>query len=229
MLWPHAQITIDRGLVDAEAPGDFRPRHAFRGEGADLGSVLACGRSAALELAGGFGGGNAVALALEHDLALELRDRSDDVQEQPTGRTGGVDPHVEDPERHTFLLELRADLEQVCDRARQTVEPGDDKGVAFADVFEGSIELDALADRVRLLGKDLVGPFLGEALALRFETVFLMSGRGPRITDDSHAIVTCSGAESCRIAADRRASPPTSRPPPACRTACRRSPSPVPG
>jgi len=50
---------------------------------------------------------------LRHQGVLELRDRSEDLEEHPADRSGGVDALVEDDEADTALLELPRQLDEV--------------------------------------------------------------------------------------------------------------------
>jgi hypothetical protein len=62
-----------------DALGDFRPPHPFLGETADFRRLGACRRSPTAKLALGLRLDDTAALPLQHDFALELRDRADDV------------------------------------------------------------------------------------------------------------------------------------------------------
>jgi len=74
---------IDRCHADAEFLGDALARRALVGEPDDVVRLGPSGRRPAPVLAFALGLGNALALALQHHLALELRDAADHVQHQP--------------------------------------------------------------------------------------------------------------------------------------------------
>src|SRR5207253_1791501 len=77
-----SQVAIDARHPDTEAPGDLLFRQPLGRELLDLAGLAPRGRLPALELAGRLCRLDAVALTLEHDLALEFGDRTNDVEKQ---------------------------------------------------------------------------------------------------------------------------------------------------
>jgi hypothetical protein len=75
-------------------------------------------------------------LAFQNDLALELRDRSEHVEEQPAGWGAGIDADVEDFQRDLLALELGDDASEMRHRLRQPIELCDGEGVALTHIFE---------------------------------------------------------------------------------------------
>ena len=68
----------------------------------------------------GFGDGDALSLALQHDLALEGGNGSEDRHRQFTGRGGCIKILFESDDLHTFLAKVLDDIEQVLRAASQT-------------------------------------------------------------------------------------------------------------
>ena len=83
------------------------------------------------------GAGDALGGTLLDQVALELADGGQHVEQQAAGRAAGIDGLVEDDEVDIFGGDLRRDLGQVEYRAGEAVEPRDDELVAFADEREG--------------------------------------------------------------------------------------------
>jgi hypothetical protein len=83
--------------------------------------------------AGSFGTGDALGGAFFDQVALELADGGEHVEQEAASRAGGVDGLVEDHEVDFLGSDLRRDLRQVQDGAGEAVEPRDDELVAVAD------------------------------------------------------------------------------------------------
>src|SRR4051794_35284730 len=96
--------------------------------------------SAASAIPCGAFAGNPFALALEHDLAFELRQGRHDGEDHAAHRAGHAavgrgrwfDRHrrVEDLERYAARAELRGDRQRIACRPRQAIEPGYDQFIA---------------------------------------------------------------------------------------------------
>src|SRR5258707_288213 len=76
----------------------------------------------------------ALAGALDDELALELIDRAEDVEDQPPGRRGRVDLLPQDDQAYAALAQLVGEREQVLQRPHRAGQAGDDEHVAFAQV-----------------------------------------------------------------------------------------------
>ena len=79
--------------------------------------------------------------ALADQLALELRQRSEQVQLQRPGGRVGVDRLGQRPERDLALVQLADELDQVPKTSPEPVEAPHDQRVAGAEVVEASVEL----------------------------------------------------------------------------------------
>ena len=74
--------------------------------------------------------GDAVAGALGDESLLEVRDRAEDVEHELAGGRGGVETLLETDQVDVAGLEAVDGLEQLPERAPQTVEAGDAQAVA---------------------------------------------------------------------------------------------------
>ena len=86
---------------------------------------------------GGLGAGGSLGGALLDQVALELADGGQHVEQQAARWTAGIDGLVEDDEVDLLGGDLRRDLGEVDHGAGEAVEPRDDELVAFADEREG--------------------------------------------------------------------------------------------
>jgi hypothetical protein len=112
-------------------------------------------------------GVEAVLGALDDQLAFELGDRGQDVEEQPADRGGGVDALLQDPQPDLALLQLDGQGGEVLDRPAEAVESSDDQDVARAQVPHGRVELRAGGQLAgRLVDEQLVAAGSGEQVAL---------------------------------------------------------------
>jgi hypothetical protein len=80
----------------------------------------------------GSGGGQAIHRALAHQRVLKLPDSTDDLKEQAPNRRRGIDPLVEYDQIHSPGLQELGDLNQMLERAPETVKLRDDELVAGA-------------------------------------------------------------------------------------------------
>ncbi len=88
--------------------------------GADDTFLASPGEQAPEQAAGaaaGPGGVQALAGALDDQLALELVDRAEDVEGQPPGRRDGVDLLLQDDQADAALAQLVGEREEVLERA----------------------------------------------------------------------------------------------------------------
>ncbi len=127
--------------MDFEASGDVAGAHALGGEAADRLDLPAYSRRSPLVAAVRLGLGDSFLLAFEHERALELGDRSQDGEDQPAAGGSGVDTERRDAERDLLVLGNRDNLKKVRDRSSQSIEPGDDEGIAFPHEVEASSKL----------------------------------------------------------------------------------------
>jgi haloacetate dehalogenase len=136
MLPSIGQDAIDRGEADPDVVGDRLAQHAFACEPHDVSGLRLCCGLPAFVFALALGLGNALPLPLQHHLALELRDRSHNVQNELACRRARIEVHGEDAKRSLPLLDPSNDVAEVDDRARQTIDFGDDKHLPLADEAE---------------------------------------------------------------------------------------------
>ena len=147
---------------------------------------------AAAGAAAGPGGVQALAGALDDQLALELIDRAEDVEDQPPGRRGRVDLLLQDDQAGAALAQLVGQREQVLQRPHRAGQPGDDEHVARAQVGQGLVELGAggvLAGGG--VGEDLLAPVGGQVIDLA--VVVLAAGGHPRVPDLRHHAAPAPG------------------------------------
>ena len=90
------------------------------------------------------GAGDAFGGALLDQVALELADGGQHVEQQAAGRAAGIDGLVQDDEVDPLGGDLSRDLREVEDGAGEAIEPRDDELVSFADEREGLGERFAL-------------------------------------------------------------------------------------
>src|SRR5690348_7319299 len=127
--------TVDAGPTDLQPLRNLRRTKTLGSQGTRLCSLGSGCRCSAPILALCLRLGDALALALQHHLALELADSPDHCQQQLSCRGAGVHAEIEDLEMSTLALHPINDLQQVLRRARQPVELADHQHVAFADVL----------------------------------------------------------------------------------------------
>ena len=123
--------------------------------------------------AGAFGG------ALHRQVALELADGGEHVEQQTAGRAAGIDRLVENDEVHLLGGDLGGDLGEVEDRAGEAVEPRHHELVALTD--EGQRLAFVAASAAPLLLEELVAAIGYKLVALDVEA--LPDGRDARVSD----------------------------------------------
>ena len=127
----------------------------------------------------------ALAGALDDQLALELIDRAEDMEDQPPGRRGGVDLLLQDDQVGAALAQLLGERQQVLQRPHRAGQPGDDEHVALAQVGQGPVELGAGGELAGGgVGEDLLAPVGGQVIDLA--VVVLAAGGHPRVPDLRH-------------------------------------------
>src|SRR5271166_5696196 len=187
------EVVVHGGAVHADGLGDLgdgvQPLairsggmvHALDGgglSGAQLGL-------AAPGAAAGAGGVQALAGALDDQLALELIDRAEDMEDEPPGRRGRVDLLLQDDQADAALAQLAGEREQVLQRPHRAGQPGDDQHVAFAQVGQRLVELGAGGELAEGgVGEDLVASVGGQVIDLA--VVVLAAGGHPRVSDLRH-------------------------------------------
>ena len=131
------------------------------------------------------GGRQALAGALDDQLALELIDRAEKVEDQAPLRGGGVDLLLQDDQADIAVAQLIGQREQVLEGPHGAGQPGDDEDVAGAQVGQGVVEFGAggvLAGGG--VGEDLLAPVGGQVIDLA--VVVLAAGGHPRVPDLRH-------------------------------------------
>ena len=103
--------------------------------------------------AAGTGGVQSLAGALDDQLADELRQRGEDVEDQPAAGGGGVQGLVQALEADTVPAQRADDLDQVGQRPGQPVQARHDQGVAGPQVVQAGGQLGP----VGVLARQLVG------------------------------------------------------------------------
>jgi len=121
--------------------------------------------------------------ALLDEVALELSDGGQHVEQEAPGRAAGIDRLVEDDQIHLLGGDLGGDLGEVEDGAGEAVEPRDDELVPFTDESERLAQRFALvaAGAASLLLEDPVAAVGRELVALDLEA--LPDGRDARVSD----------------------------------------------
>jgi hypothetical protein len=81
--------------------------------------------------------------ALADQVALELSQGAEDVEDQLPAGGGGVDPLGQALEPNALLGQAGNGVDQVAEAAAEAVEPPDHEGVAGAELFESPVEAGA--------------------------------------------------------------------------------------
>ncbi len=179
------QHPADIGAVYAKATRDLGVGQLLLGfEAADLGRLGAHRRLPAFVPPFGFGLGNALALALQHDAALELGDGTEHVDHELADRRVRVGrSQLQDVQLATSAAYPADDRDQVGNRSRQAVDLSHDQRVALAqDPIEHQVELRPHPHARHLLTVDVAlgTPSGFEVADLSVEPRLLVKGRGPR-------------------------------------------------
>src|SRR5260370_35883227 len=187
------EVVVHGGAVDADGLGDL-------GDGVQLPSVRSGGlvhaphggglgvaqlRPATTGAAAGPGGVEALAGALDDQLALELVDRAEDMEDQAAGRRGRVDLLLEDHQADAALAQLLGEVDQVLQRPHRPAEPGNYEHVALAQVGQRLVQLRTLGELAgHLVGEDLVAAIGSQLIGLAVGV--LPAGGHPRVPDLRH-------------------------------------------
>ena len=136
----------------------------------------------------GAGGREAVVSALHDEVVLELRDRSEHVEEQAATRSGGVDALREGFQPDPSLLQLVRDLFQVPHGPSESVKLRHHERVAIAQIRERIRQRGPLRQCAGcVLDEDLVAAGRLERIGLTVRV--LVSSRDSGVTDRGHASV----------------------------------------
>ena len=123
--------------------------------------------------------------ALHDEVVLELRDRSEHMEEQPATRRGGVDALRQGFQPNPTLLKLIRDLLKVSHRPAEPVKLRHHERVALSHIPEGIRQRRPLHQGARrVLDKDLVAPRSFERIGLAVR--ILIPGRDAGVTDRGH-------------------------------------------
>jgi hypothetical protein len=93
------------------------------------------------------GGGQALVGAFDNDLALELVEGAEKVEDESAPRRGRVDLLLEHHQADAALAESLGEGEQVLQRPYGPGQPGDDEDVALPHVGERLVQLGAARSR----------------------------------------------------------------------------------
>ena len=132
---------VDACPADLELPGNLSCAHAALEQRQHFISLRARRRSAALVFAFRLRLGDAFALALQHDLALELGDGADHVEDQAADRRRRVELRRQHLEACALRMKPGLDLAEVRNRAGDAVNLGDHQHIAFAGEVERRLKL----------------------------------------------------------------------------------------
>ena len=124
--------------------------------------------------------------ALHDEVVLELRDRSEHMEEQPATRRGGVDALRQGFQPNPTLLQLIRDLLEVSHRSAEPVKLRHHERVTLSQIPEGIRQRRPLRQGARcVFDEDLVAPRSFERIGLAVR--ILVSGRDTGVTDRGHA------------------------------------------
>lgn len=145
------QNAVDRGTADAEHITDLRDGHVLLVVHAPGGLDLVGGqdRRAPTQTATGSRGRQAGLRTIPDQVALELRQRGEQVDHQPAAGGGGVDVLGQGPEPHPFVLELGHRVEQMTDRTAQPIQPPDHHSVPGTQLLAEPPHLGTLVKESR--------------------------------------------------------------------------------
>ena len=131
--------------------------------------------------------------ALDDELADELRQRGEDVEDQPAAGGGGVQGLVQALEPDTMPAQRADDLDQVGQRPGQPVQARHDQGVAGPQVVQAGGQLGPVGVLARqLVSEDAEAARLGQGVLLAVEQ--LAGGADPRVADRAPVRTAGSGA-----------------------------------
>ena len=185
-------MAIQRGATHADRLGDLLHRVLAVGEhlARDTELVLGDDRRAAAVSPAGARGLQAGLGALADQLVLELRDRAEDMKHQPTRRGRGVDALGKAAEAELAALELADQLNQVTQRATETVQAPDHQRVlTVAQLPECRRELWPLFQRPRRgIAKAALAADRLERVELQRE--ILIDGRDASVANQHPGIVS---------------------------------------
>ena len=177
-------VLVDGGAADAEQPGDggdgvVRPGQQVAGVADLLGGH---GRRPPEARAAAAGGVQALAGALDDQLADELGQRGEDVEDQPAAGGGGVQGLVQALEPDPAPAQRGDDRDQVGQRPGQPVQARHDQGVAGPQVVQAGGQLGPVSIFAgQLVGEDAEAARLGQGVLLAVEQ--LAGGADPGVAD----------------------------------------------
>ncbi len=145
----------------------------------------------------GAGGIQSLAGALRAQLPDELRQRGEDVEDQPTAGGGGVQGLVQALEPDTVPAQRADDGDQVGQRTGQPVQARHNQGVAGPQVVQASGQLGSAGVLAgQLVGEDAEAAGLGQGVLLAVQQ--LAGGADPGVADQ-RAPVWTAGAGARRL------------------------------
>ncbi len=109
-------------------------------------------------------------------VALELRQCSEDVKHQPAARCGRVDGFLKALEPDLLLLQFRHKLNQVFERTPETIQPPNNKHVALAQLFTHTVKSGAMFGlSAQNVLKDFSAPCPPQCVSLKIK-ILLVGG-----------------------------------------------------
>jgi hypothetical protein len=127
------------------------------------------------------GGVQSLAGALDDQFADELRQRGEDVEDQPSAGGGGVQGLVQALEPDAVSAQRADDSDQVGQGPGQPVQARDDQGVAGPQVVQTGGQLGPVGVLAReLVGEDAEAARLGQGVLLAVEQ--LAGGADPGVS-----------------------------------------------
>jgi hypothetical protein len=128
------------------------------------------------------GGVQSLPGALDDQLADELGERGEDVEDQPPAGGGRVQGLVQALEPDALPAQRSNDLDQVCQGPRQPVQAGHHQGVAGPQVIQAGRQLGPVGVLAgQLVGEDAEAARLGQGVLLPVEQ--LAGGADPGVAD----------------------------------------------
>ncbi len=120
-----------------------------------------------------------------NEIAFELGQRPEQMEDQATAKCRGVDAFGDGPEADAFGLQFGDDLDEVLHRSAQAIEPPDRKRVAVSSIAHGLSQPRPIGFHTRCL---VFEHFLAARLAqgIELQRRILVAGGYPCVADRGH-------------------------------------------